>query len=102
MSRLIQDQNFRTLQLTQPAATHKQVAVSTVSAQSSAMESTTTIAELYCASDCFVALGINPVATTNGIPLYAGIPRTVQVQPGSKVAGIVESDTATLRIVEML
>jgi len=102
MSNLVRDLNGQILQLLQPAAAHQAVAVSAVSAQSAALGASTTFVELYCETTCFVAVGDNPVATAAGIPVYAGIPRTIAVPPGSKIAGILAAGADTLRIVEMV
>ena len=101
MSKLVRDDNQKILQLLQPAAAHQALAVSAVSAASTALGGTTTLVELYCDTTCFVALGAAPVATVLGIPIYGGIPRTLAVTPGTKVAGILAAGTDTLRVVEM-
>lgn len=102
MSLLSKDINGQILQLLQPSAAHQSVSVSTTSAQSAAVGATVTFVELYCDSLCFVAVSANPTATATGIPVYPGIPRTMSILPGQKVAGILAAGTDTLRIVEML
>jgi len=102
MSKLVRDDNQKILQLLQPSAAHQALAVSAVSAASDALGDTTTLVELYCDTLCFVALGAAPVAEATHIPVYGGIPRTLAVTPGTKVAGILAAGTDTLRIVEMV
>ena len=101
MSKLVRDENQKILQLLQPTAAHQALAVSAVSAASAAFGTSTTFIELYCDTTCFVVLGAAPVATALGIPVYGGIPRTLAVTPGTKVAGILAAGSDTLRVVEM-
>jgi len=99
---LTKDLNGNIMQLLQPAATHQTVSISGVSAQSAVLAGTTRFVELYSDTTCFVAVGADPTAVVTNIPVYAGIPRTLQVTGGTKIAAITAGGTDTLRIVEMV
>lgn len=93
--------NGHALQLFQPASVHQEVAVGAVSTQSAAISAGCTFIELYCDSTCFVTLGASPSATLLSIPVYSGIPRTLKVTPGHKVA-VIGAVVATLLVTELL
>lgn len=99
---LVRDEKGDIMQLLQPSANHQAIAVSGTSAQSAALGAATGFVELYCDTTCFIALGANPTAVVTNFPVYAGLPRTVAVQAGSKIAAITAGGTDTLRIVEMV
>lgn len=72
-----------------------------VSTQSAAFAAGTTIIEVSCLADAFIAIGANPVAVNTGgassIRLFANERRTLQVLPGQKVAFLtVAASTATV------
>ena len=101
MTVLSKDGENRIMQLLQPSTSHQAVSISTVSAQSAALSQSGYV-ELYCDTTCFVATGSDPIATTSGIPVYGGIPRTLKVSAGEKIAAITAAGTDTLRITEMV
>lgn len=99
---LVKDDTGNIMQLLRPGTTHQAIAVSGTSAQSASLGSATGFVELYCDTTCFIALGADPTAVVTNFPVYAGIPRTIPVQAGSKIAAITAGGTDILRIVEMV
>lgn len=70
------------------------------SAQSAAVDDTTFVVRLVATTDCFVALGANPTATTSSAYLPAGIVEYVSITPGHKVAALQVSSGGNLYITQ--
>lgn len=64
------------------------VSLSGSSAQSAAFGATAKAVRVCSDTDCFVAFGSNPTATTSSIYLPAKVPQVFGIQPGQKVAAI--------------
>ncbi|MDI3563571.1 hypothetical protein [Bradyrhizobium sp. Arg816] len=71
-----------------PLVDQAPVTTSGTSAQSSAFSGDTKMARFWCDTQSAVAVGANPTATTNNMPLSAGVPEYFRVQPGQKAAFI--------------
>lgn len=80
-------------------ATQK-VTVGSGSTQSAALAVSTTIVELYADTDCFIAVGPSPTATTSTKFIPASTVLYYSVQPGSKIAVIQSSAGGNLYITE--
>jgi hypothetical protein len=64
------------------------VTTSGTSAQSAAFSGDTKMIRAWCDTQSAVAFGSNPTATTNSMPLSAGVPEYFNVIPGQKAAFI--------------
>lgn len=62
--------------------------ISNSSAQSSAVAATTEEVRLCSDTDCFIAIGSNPTATTSSVYLPAKFPQVFGCKPADKVAVI--------------
>jgi hypothetical protein len=71
------------------------------SAQSTAVAMTTWQIRLVCDSDCYIAIGSNPTATTSSTWLPATSPEYFACHPGDKVAAIQKTASGTLNLSEM-
>jgi hypothetical protein len=71
-----------------PLVDQAPVTTSGTSAQSAAFGGDTKMARFWCDTQSAVAGGSNPTATTNNMPLSAGVPEYFRVQPGQKAAFI--------------
>lgn len=71
-----------------PDKNPQKVAISGSSAQSSAVSSTTNCVRLCADTDCFVAIGSNPTATSSSFYLPAKVPQVLGCSPSDKVAVI--------------
>lgn len=98
----IQDGNVNSFQAILPG-TSQAVSVSGSSAQSSALTSGASIMRLVSTTDCYVAFGTNPTATTSSlflpanVPEYFGIPSSNQNETW-KVAVIQSTASGTLNV----
>jgi hypothetical protein len=81
--------------LTQP------VAVGASSTQSAAFTAYTKTVRLIANTDCYVAFGSNPTASTSSLFLPAGSIEYFRVQPGSQIAVIQSTLAGTLNLSEM-
>lgn len=72
-----------------PSLANQSVVIGAASVQSTAVSAMTRLVRLLADSNCFVAAGVNPTATTQ-IALVAGVPEYFQVPAGQsfKVAVI--------------
>lgn len=79
-----------------------QVVAFDASAQSAALGTNTSVVRLLCTQDCFVLIGQNPTALTNGTCMFlpAGIVEHVAVGGGLKIAAIKSSTAGNLYITE--
>jgi hypothetical protein len=78
------------------------VAIGAISAQSTAIGQTTGLVRLCASSDCFVAFGSNPTASSSSLFLPAGMVEYFGINPGDKIAVIQSSASGFLSIVEAL
>lgn len=62
----------------------------------------TTLVLLWSDTDCHVAVGADPTATTNSKPITAKADTPVVVNPGDKVAAVRFQDSGTLYVTELL
>lgn len=53
---------------------------------------------IVASADCFIAIGVNPTATTSSIYLPAGLVEYIDVPAGSKIAAIQSSGAGNLNI----
>jgi len=79
------------------AGSQQAVAVSAVSAQSTAIPEGVYIVGIYSDVRCHIAVGADPTATTNHLPVPADSLVYMRVKPGEKIAGI-STTTGTLWI----
>lgn len=71
------------------------------SAQSAALQASTTLIRLFATTDCFIQVGTNPTAAANtSMFIAAGIYEYIGVAPGALVAAIQSSAGGTLYITE--
>jgi hypothetical protein len=84
---LIAEANVQVAQMP-PLIDQTPVTTSGTSAQSAAFGGDTKMARFWCDTQSAVAVGANPTATTNNMPLSAGVPEYFRVQPGQKAAFI--------------
>lgn len=84
---LIAEANVQIAQ-TPPLVDQTPITTSGTSAQSAAFGGDTKMARFWCDTQSAVAVGANPTATTNNMPLSAGVPEYFRVQPGQKAAFI--------------
>ncbi|MCK1718855.1 hypothetical protein [Bradyrhizobium sp. 141] len=71
-----------------PLVDQSPVTTSGTSAQSAAFSGDTKMIRAWCDTQSAVAFGSNPTATTNNMPLSAGVPEYFNVIPGQKAAFI--------------
>jgi hypothetical protein len=77
------------------------VAVGSSSTQSTALGAQTRCVRLVSNTDCYIAIGSNPTATTSGLLLLASQPEYFTVRPGELIAVIQSSASGTLNVAEM-
>lgn len=106
MSKLVQDSNGHVLQLSNPYKMHSVLSISGTATQSSTISDTTTLVEIWSSVDAFYSVGTNPTATTtpgiNNIRLRGDIPRTIFIQPSSKISIVTEGSSGTAEIIEYM
>lgn len=71
-----------------PLVDQAPVATSGTTAQSSAFSGDTKMIRAWCDTQSAMVIGANPTATTNNMPLTAGMPEYFNVTPGHKAAFI--------------
>lgn len=76
------------------------VAVASASAQSAAIAATEVL--VHASTRCFIAVGANPAATTDGIPLEAGEKFHLRLTSGHKVAVLRDTADGFLNIVPVV
>ena len=77
------------------------VSVGASSTQSTAVAMTTWQVRLISDTDCYIAIGASPTATTSGTWLPATSPEYFSCHPGDKIAVIQKSASGTLNLAEM-
>lgn len=70
------------------------------STQSSTLGATTKVVRLVSTTDCYVAFGSNPTATSSDLLLVAGVVEFFRVDPGSKIAALKVATAGLLSIAE--
>lgn len=94
MTMLAYDANGATAPVIFPGASQK-LSFSGTSAQSAAVGDDTTIIRVVAmGADCRVAIGADPTADANSMPVMDRVPEYFAIQPGDKVAAIQEGSTA--------
>lgn len=71
-----------------PPVDQAPITTSGTSAQSSAFNPNTGMVRVWCDTQSAVAFGSNPTATTNNMPLSAGMAEYFDIVPGQKAAFI--------------
>jgi hypothetical protein len=71
-----------------PLVDQAPITTSSTSAQSSAFNPNTGMVRVWCDTQSAVAFGSNPTATTNNMPLSAGMSEYFDIVPGQKAAFI--------------
>lgn len=61
-----------------------------------------TLVLVWAETDCHIAVGLNPTATTGHKPVTARVDTPVVVRPGEKIAAIRMEDSGTLYVTELL
>lgn len=84
-----------------PGSTQSAAFTSSSAAISNAVGANTRVVRLVATTDCFVAFGSAPTATTSGLFLPAGVPEYFRVDSGDKVAAIRSTSDGTLYVTEM-
>jgi len=56
---------------------------------------------VYCTTDAFIKITVNPTATTSDAPIAAGSPEYFSCAPGEKVSAIQSSANGTLYVTEI-
>jgi hypothetical protein len=97
---LKRDRNGQVLQAFVPGVSQN-VAIGAASVQSAAFGELTTCVRVVSTSDCFIAIGQNPTATTSSMLLPAGAPEYLAVDAGMKVAVIQQSAAGSLNVTEL-
>lgn len=83
--------------------TSQRLSVSSSSVQSNAVESGTSIVEIFATTDCWVVFGASPTAVANdgySFFLPAGLFKYYGIQPGHKIAAIRSSSDGLLYIIK--
>lgn len=62
---------------------------------------TTTKVRIWASTDCFVAFGASPTATSSDMPITALQPEYFDITPGHKISAIRQSASGTLYVTEM-
>ena len=84
------------------AGTHHSVAyTATAGTISSAVNSRTSIVRIMCTSDCYIAFGSSPTATTGDMILPANQPEYFTMVGAEKVSAIQVAEGGTLHVTEM-
>ena len=93
-----QQQNFEAI----IPGTSQLLAFTGASAQSTALQASTTLVRLFATQDCFIAVGSNPTAAADGTSMFiaAGVTEYVGVAQGAKIAAIRNTTSGNLYITE--
>lgn len=94
-----EDNEFRSLPAIFPGVS-KRLAVGAASAQSDPFGETTGLIRLMATTDCYVAFGANPVATSSSLFLPAGAIEYFGVSPLDMIACLQVSSAGFINIVE--
>lgn len=76
------------------------VAYTDTAAASNALAATTSVVRVVATTNCYIAFGSAPVATTSSTYLPAGVVEYFLVTPGHKVSAIRLADNGTLNVSE--
>lgn len=99
MSTLPVDKNNKGMQAIM-VGTSQTVSISASSVQSSAFQTGVRVIRLFPETDCYIAIGSNPTATTSSCYLPAGIIQFFGVQEGQKLAVLRKTTSGTLYLLE--
>lgn len=102
MSLLKRDSDGRVMPVLAVGTTQKKAFTGTSAAIDNPISGDCNVVRLLATTDCHVAFGTAPTATTSSMPLTANIPEIVAVVPGSKVAAIQQSEGGDLYVTELV
>ena len=72
----------------------------TSAATAAAMSADATVVRLASTTDCYVAVGTTPTATTSDVVILAGFPEYFLIEPSDKVAALQVTAGGTLSVTE--
>lgn len=100
---LAKDRFNHAVQALQPGPSQNVATAAGASAQSTAIGGNTVVVRLVATSATYIAMGVNPTATSSSAYLPAGMVEYFRVTPASawKIAGLAVSTSGTLNVVEM-
>ena len=77
-----------------PLGTQKVAYTGTAGVITNAVRSGLKVVRVWCTTPAFIAVGVNPTATVNDMPIAASVPEYINIEGGEKVSAIQQTDDA--------
>lgn len=102
MTEMSQDRSGHRYPAFRYGATHVVAYTDSSAAMSDPISEDCRLVLVWASTDCHIAIGDDPTATTNDKPITAKVDTPVAVRPGEKIAAIRQSDNGNLYVTELL